>query len=194
VAISFGLHAAFLMAVKAGPSHEDGIQASATGVEVRLMPSGARVQSDVEAVPAEWQPLERIPTRTRVNRPYPAMIEFHPVDLPPRAFDEKHYLPLVMVTRPPAPIRPVAVPYPQGAGMEGRVTARLTLFIDEDGSVARVVVANADLPEAFARAATDAFAPAKFRPGQLENAPVKVRMVVDVEFEDRGEMRAKRRG
>jgi len=48
------------------------------------------------------------------------------------------------------------------------------------------------LPDAFVQAAKDAFEPAKFRPGLIDDTAVKVRMVVDVEFEDRGEKRPKR--
>ena len=135
------------------------------------------------------QPLAKRNVR---SQQYPAMLEFRPVDIPPRAFDETLYVSLATLTRPPSPIQPIAVPYPEGTAMTGRVTARLTLFIDEDGNVAQVVVGSAELPDAFVQAAKDAFEPAKFRPGQIDGAPVKVRMVVDVEFEDRGEKRAKR--
>ena len=123
---------------------------------------------------------------------YPAMLEFRPVDLPPRPFDEHAYAVLGAVTRPPSPIQPVAVPYPENTPVRGTVTARLTLFIDEHGNVARVIVARSELPDAFVQAARDAFEPAKFRPGEVDGTPVKVRMVIDVEFEDRGERRPKR--
>ena len=120
------------------------------------------------------------------------MLEFRPVDIPPRAFDERPYLPLSKLTQPPTPMRPVAVPYPEGTAVKGTVTARLTLFIDEQGNVARLIMDNTELPDAFVEAAKNAFEPAKFRPGRVDGDPVKAKMVIDVEFEDRGESRPKR--
>jgi hypothetical protein len=151
------------------------------------------VKPDPTALESAWQPLQPMAQRTlRTSRPYPSMLEFRPVDIPPRAFDERPYLPLSKLTQPPTPIRPVAVPYPEGMAVNGTVTARLTLFIDEQGNVARVIVGSTELPDAFVQSARDAFEPAKFLPGKIDGEPVKAKMVIDVEFEDRGERRPKR--
>ena len=196
VAISIGLHAAFLFGSRMGDFHTAASEEPAgSSVEVRLsniqtVEDGAREQtSEVEA---QWRPLRPIANRKLTVQQYPALLEFRPLDIRPRTFNETAYRPLAAVTLPPAPIQPVAVAYPEGTAVRGTVTARVTLFIDEEGNVAKVSVAAGELPDAFAQAAKDAFEPAKFRPGQVDGAPVKVRMVVDVEFEDRGERRAKR--
>ena len=196
VAISIGLHAAFLFGSRTGDYRAAASNAPAGGsVDVRLtdmQTAEPPAREQMATVESQWRSLQPLANRNVRPRQYPAMLEFRPVEIPPRAFDEKAYRPLAAVMQPPTPIRPVAVPYPEGTAVGGTVTARLTLFIDEDGNVARVSVGGAELPAAFAQAAKDAFEPAKFRPGQIDGAPVKVRMVVDVEFEDRGEKRAKR--
>jgi len=194
IAISIGLHAAFLLVARVGSFNEafSNVPAS-SGVHVRLIAAEPIVAAPVASSDPALQPLKPIPQRVaRSARPYPSMLEFRPVDIPPRAFDESPYLPLGKLTRAPSPIRPVAVPYPEGTAITGNVVARLTLFIDEEGNVARVVVGSTELPDAFVQAAKDAFEPAKFRPGLIDDTAVKVRMVVDVEFEDRGEKRPKR--
>jgi hypothetical protein len=198
VAVSIGLHAAFLLGSRMGEFQTAASNAPATvGVEVRLKAAAAQapdttVSDRSASAESQWRPLQPMPKRSVNTHQFPAMLEFRPVDLPPRAFDEKPYAALAALTRVPSPVRPVAVPYPEGTPVTGTVTARLTLFIDEAGNVARVVVGNAELPDAFVQAAKDAFEPAKFRPGEIDGTPVKVRMVVDVEFEDRGERRPKR--
>ena len=141
---------------------------------------------------SQWRALPPIAPRSVRSRQYPAMLEFRPVDLPPRAFDEQAYRALSAVTLAPTPIRPVAVPYPEGIAVAGTVTTRLTLFIDEDGNVAKLIAGDSQVPDTFVQAAKDAFEPAKFRPGTLNGESVKAKMVIDVEFEDHGEKRPKR--
>ena len=165
------------------------------GVEVRLTnvdPTEPPARERMATVETQWRSLDPIAQPNIRARRYPAMLEFRPVDLPPRAFDEKAYRALSSVTLAPTPISPVAVPYPEGMAIGGAVTARLTLYIDEDGNVAKLIAGDAQVPDAFVQAAKDAFAPAKFRPAEIDGTPVKVRMVIDVEFEDRGEKRARR--
>ena len=164
------------------------------GVEVRLTnvdPTEPPARERMATVETQWRSLDPIAQPNIRARRYPAMLEFRPVDLPPRAFDEKAYRALSSVTLAPTPISPVAVPYPEGMAIGGAVTARLTLYIDEDGNVAKLIAGDAQVPDAFVQAAKDAFAPAKFRPAEIDGTPVKVRMVIDVEFEDRGEKRAR---
>jgi hypothetical protein len=194
VGISIGLHAAFLLVARVGNFSEASSSAPASsGVQARLTVAEPLVPAPVVSHEPALQPLKPIPQRAaRSSRSYPSMLEFRPVDIPPRAFDESPYLPVGKLTRAPSPIVPVNVPYPEGTAVTGTVVARLTLFIDEDGHVVRVVIGSGELPDAFVQAAKDAFEAARFRPGQIDGTPVKVRMVVDVEFEDRGERRPKR--
>lgn len=193
IAVSIGLHAAFLLVARVGSFNEGFSDTPASGgVEVRLRAAEPIVLALVASSESAWQPMQPIKRTLRTSQPYPSMLEFRPVDIPRRGFDESLFLPLAKLTLPPAPLATLAVSYPEGTGVTGTVTARLTLFIDEDGNVARVVVGSAELPDAFVQAAKDAFEPAKFRPGQIDGTPVKVRMVVDVEFQDRGEKRPKR--
>jgi len=196
VVISIGLHAAFLFGSRIGEFQAAGSnERRTTDVIVSLVDakrSIAPVADSSESVEPQPQRLEPMPKHSARAPRYPALLEFHPVELPPRPFDEKSYAALASLTREPEPVRPVVVPYPEGTPVTGTVSARLTLFIDEAGDVARVVVANVELPDAFVQAAKDAFETAKFRPGEIGGKPTKVRMVVDVEFEDRGERRPKR--
>jgi hypothetical protein len=196
VALSVALHAAFLFGSRT--SDFRGAPASAPaggGVEVRLTnveSTEPPARERIAIVESEWRSLDPIAQRSVRARQYPAMLEFHPVDLPPRAFDEKAYRALSAVTGAPTPVRPVEVPYPEGVAVAGTVTARLTLFIDEDGNVAKLIAGETQVPDAFVQAAKDAFEPAKFRPAEVDGTPVKVRMVIDVEFEDQAAKRARR--
>jgi hypothetical protein len=196
VALSVGLHAVFLLGSRTSDFRAAPASAPAgDGVEVRLMSVESTEPASRERMAVEesqWRALPPIAPRSVRSRQYPAMLEFRPVDLPPRAFDEQAYRALSAVTLAPTPIRPVAVPYPEGIAVAGTVTTRLTLFIDEDGNVAKLIAGDSQVPDAFVQAAKDAFEPAKFRPAEIDGTPVKVRMVIDVEFEDRGEKRARR--
>ena len=193
VAVSIGLHVALLFVAREARFDEASSTFNSAGVQARLVDQAPAAPTAVPPLESTWQPMQPIAQRTLdTRRSYPSMLEFRPVDIPPRAFDERPYLPLSKLTQPPSPIRPVAVPYPEGTAVKGTVTTRLTLFIDEQGNVARVVVGSTELPDAFVQAAKEAFEPAKFRPGRIDGDPVKAKMVIDVEFEDRGERRPKR--
>jgi hypothetical protein len=195
-ALSVALHAAFLFGSRMSDFRAAPASAPAgSGVEVRLTnveSTEPPARERMAAVESQWRSLDPIAQRSVRARQYPAMLEFRPVDLPPRAFDEKAYRALSAVTVAPTPVRPVAVPYPEGVAVAGTVTARLTLFIDEDGNVARLIAGETQVPDAFVQAAKDAFEPAKFRPAEVDGTPVKVRMVIDVEFEDQAAKRARR--
>jgi hypothetical protein len=193
IAISIGLHAAFLLVARVGSFDEafSNVPAS-SGVHVRLIAAEPIGRSTGRVVGARVAAFEADPPTRRAQRP-PVSVDAR---ISPRRYSaarvrRESYLPLGKLTRAPSPIRPVAVPYPEGTAITGNVVARLTLFIDEEGNVARVVVGSTELPDAFVQAAKDAFEPAKFRPGLIDDTAVKVRMVVDVEFEDRGEKRPK---
>jgi len=85
----------------------------------------------------------------------------------------------------PTPIKGIFVPYPDAARRNGRMSARLVLLIDEDGTVVKVTSNDPQLPAIFAESAISAFAHARFHPGRIADTAVKTRLVVDVEFEER---------
>jgi len=62
-------------------------------------------------------------------------------------------------------------------------TVILRLFINEDGGIDRVAAEQSVLPEAHAQRLIDAFAHARFLPGQLEGKPVKSQMRIEVRLE-----------
>ena len=195
IAVSIALHGVLLLAVRVnGFTAHAGPFSDSPSVKVRLAtPPDSSAVSPPVAIESTWSrlvPLDRSLARKPV---YPAMLEFT-ARVPVQEFDEGSYRSPANLTRPPTPLRFVTVSYPEDQSVAGRVTARLTLFIDESGNVVRVVVHSHDLPAAFIDAAKRSFEPAKFHPGMVDDRPVKARMTVDVEFEDRGMAPATGRG
>ena len=113
------------------------------------------------------------------------MLDFMPVDPVASEIDENDYLPISRVTLRPVPVTPIAVPYPPGAHGGASTDAKVLLFIDEDGSVAKVALAKDQAATPFAMSAKATFERVRYRPAQLDGKPVKVRVVVAVTFEDR---------
>ncbi|WP_194722880.1 energy transducer TonB [Noviherbaspirillum malthae] len=62
-------------------------------------------------------------------------------------------------------------------------TVILRLFINEDGGIDRVAAEQSVLPEAHAQRLIEAFARARFLPGQLDGKPVKSQMRIEVRLE-----------
>lgn len=94
--------------------------------------------------------------------------------------------------RGPQALGIVQIAYPPGAE-PGRVhTGRLTLFIDETGTVRKVAVVDAPgaspdaaLPPPFVEAAREAFLQAHFAPGERQGMAVKSRIDIEVSFDGR---------
>jgi TonB family protein len=111
----------------------------------------------------------------------------------PQAAGTDTYLSRDAVDLGPQPVGLIQIPYPEGvqpatesALQAGQVhTGRLTLYIDENGSVRRVQVHGDELPAPFQEAARNAFLQARFVPGQRMGQPVKVRIDIEVSFDDR---------
>jgi len=102
------------------------------------------------------------------------------------------YLSRDAVDQGPQPVSLIQIPYPEGVqavasnGTTGQVhTGRLTLYIDENGAVRRVQVNSTELPTPFQEAARNAFLQARFVPGQRQGQAVKVRIDIEVSFDDR---------
>ena len=115
------------------------------------------------------------------------MLPFLPALTSP--FDEQAYVPASRLTQEPTPIDEIQVPYPRGVHHLRVLRAALTLFIDEQGHVENVRIDNPALPEAYERAAIEAFTAAKFHPGLDGDRPVKSWLRVRVAFDsgDSGE-------
>lgn len=101
------------------------------------------------------------------------------------------YLNRSMVDAGPQPLGLIQVPYPEGetpspaAGHENTgIVGRLTLYIDEHGAVRRVQVHGGELPPPFEAAARNAFLQARFTPAQKQGQAVKVRIDIEVRFDD----------
>ncbi len=79
----------------------------------------------------------------------------------------------------PQPLMPVEPRYPgDAAGRVGRVV--LDLFIDQDGRVDKVVLVSGERP--FDESAMWAFGQARYSPGVRNGAPVKSRMLIEIDY------------
>lgn len=63
-------------------------------------------------------------------------------------------------------------------------SAVLRLLINENGDIDRVEIDETFLPEYAERLVTDAFSKIKFRPGKIDDVPVKSQLRIVVELED----------
>ena len=183
IALSMALHASILMSGPRATRQATALPGASNVVEVRLIgiPAADSPRQDVRAE-AEWKPLQPLPEqqmrRTR-------MLDFMPLDSVAAEINESDYLPISRVTLRPVPITPIAVPYPPGARGGASTDAKVVLFIDDDGRVAKVALAKDQVATPFAMSAKATFERVRYRPAQLDGKPVKVRVVVAVTFEDR---------
>jgi TonB family protein len=83
---------------------------------------------------------------------------------------------------PPTAASEISVSYPSDP-RAGLLVAALTLFIDEDGTVAKVRAEAPHAPPDYEKAAIEAFANARFKPGMAGSSAVKTRMVIRVAFD-----------
>jgi TonB family protein len=95
------------------------------------------------------------------------------------------YVPRALLTVPPAPTSQIVLPFPQSFVGAAEYTSVLALFIDETGTVRRVRVDGAALPDPLERAAREAFMQARFRPGQVSGVDVRSLIHVEVTFDSR---------
>jgi len=139
-----------------------------------------------ESVAPSAEPLPKLEAGglapMRGYRGYPKLLKFSPVDLPPRKFDESLYQPLSALTMPPTAASEISVSYPSDP-RGGLLVAALTLFIDEDGTVAKVRAEAPHAPADYEKAAIAAFSNARFKPGMAGASAVKTRMVIRVAFD-----------
>lgn len=186
-AVSVAVHVGMLAAVgtgHAGPGLSQGQRGDSAvqSVQVSIRPAASGSSTD-----SRWDPPALLPEKI-APIPRPAKLLSMPAadPMPVAAFDETAYTPASQLTLRPAAAQYIAVPYPKHAKADGVLKTVLAIFIDEDGTVARVRLHDSRLPEPFARSAIEAFSRATFHPGRAGVTPVKSRMLVEVEF-DAGE-------
>lgn len=98
--------------------------------------------------------------------------------------DTQGYVPRPLLSTAPEPTQDIALPFPLDFAGRGRFAGILTLYIEADGRVSRVVVEGASLPPPLARVAQQAFSGTRFTPGRVERRIVKSRIRVEVVFEN----------
>lgn len=101
---------------------------------------------------------------------------------PPAAVPEPAYLPRGELTVPPRLLGQVDVPFPPDVEGIVDLKVRVTLFIDERGTVQRLRVETPDVHPAFERSIRAAFDKARFSPGELDQVAVRSQVRLEVEF------------
>lgn len=178
-AISLVVHATILFCAGNREGPVGSFLPGFSGLQVVLVNSPERKRLDRPVDPPAQLEASAPPPIGR----YPKLMKFSPLQLPPAAFDESAYRSLSTVTVPPTVAAEVSVTYPSDPQRRELLVAALTLFIDEDGSVAKVRVEEPRAPASYEKAAVDAFSKARFNPGLLGKQAVKTRMVIRVAFE-----------
>lgn len=210
--ISLGLHAAVIALVQVAPPGVMG--SSGPVIEARLVSANAQpdeMQAPVEvpdpptvlapSVLAEAQPVPH-------TAPQPATVQpetmVQPVAPPTGPVPASSPAPAVAIISSvdltyygardvdvlPRTLREVQPDYPAEADrqrMSGKV--RLQVKIEADGRVSDIEVVSADPPGMFDEAAVTAFRAARFVPAEKNGRPVRVRVLIPVEFDWEGRPR-----
>ena len=184
--VSVAVHAAFLLTSPSRGGSRIELDAPFAGGRLDVALFSPMVPIPVpSAIESEWTTLPSLPQYKPQGARRTRLLEFTPVDVASPEIDESAYLPISRVTLRPSPLRPILVPFPTGPEPAASRTAKVVVFIDEDGSVAKVMLAKDQSPSPFALAALKTFEHARYHPALLNQTPVKVRVTVAVEFEDR---------
>lgn len=85
----------------------------------------------------------------------------------------------------PRSLARIQIAYPEGVPDQALQAGRLTLFIDEHGTVKRILVLDQSLPPPFQEAARNAFLQARFAPAERAGRIVRARIDVEVVFDAR---------
>lgn len=100
------------------------------------------------------------------------------------------YLPRGELTVPPRLVGSLDVPFPDDITGVVSLQVRLTLFIDERGTVQRIRVDTPGVHPSFERSIRESFGAAKFTPGELERVAVRSQLRLEVEFHAPGGRRS----
>ena len=183
--VSMAVHVAFLLPSAPRGASRVELEAPFSGTRLNVTLFSPAAPAWAPNAEAEWTPLPSLPQYKPQDAQRTRLLEFTPVDIAASEIDDSAYLPLSRVTLRPSPLAPILVPFPTDAAPAASRTAKVVVFIDEDGSVAKVMLAKDQSPSPFSLAALKAFEQARYHPALLNRTPVKVRMIVAVEFEDR---------
>lgn len=181
---SLAVHAAVALALLAAPPGSPSGQGSGPPRPLQARIAGPALPESAPAHPASpplrearaVPPLEKPAAGDRASPP-PAEDRAQPFGLRPETI---HYLPSELDVRPRLRSRVDPTPPPVAPPDGGYVV--LQLLISETGEVERVVVAVADPEGFFEKAATDAFAGARFSPGQRGGIAVKSQTWIELKF------------
>jgi periplasmic protein TonB len=127
------------------------------------------------SAPAE---IAELPISGR-DRPPPGLAHAS-ADEDPDAFLD--YLPRDRLTVPPTPLTDVQVPFPEQVAGTVNLRVVASLFIDEFGKVRRVRLDSPGVPSAFAHVIIDTFLATRFKPAEIETAPVRSHVRLEIEF------------
>lgn len=149
---------------------------------LHLKPAAASGQP-VAAAPVDPVPEAASPANTAAVAPDPVTANKAALPLPLVVPSDDDYFRRTQLTVPAEPMDLIVIPDPGvdlGAGVK---SVTLTIFINENGRVDRIKFDSGEVPAAMAEAARQAFARARFTPGQINGKHVKARMRVEVSFE-----------
>lgn len=189
-----GALAASLLSRTVGLPGRDGAPPPAhqghSSVQFRLVASPALPPSDDgRHAPSEANPQAPSPDTAQVDTPpAPAPIDAQaPVALNGEDGDEalQGYFGREDLDQGPKALSRVQIAYPPGVPDNELQAGRLTLFIDEHGSVRRILVLDQSLPPPFQEAARNAFLQTRFAPAERAGRIVRSRIDVEVVFDAR---------
>ena len=183
-AVSIGLHASLLFFVSVEIARQSGLSSLVNDLHVQLVTKREAVGSAEAATPSlDLRKLQPIRNELRHYDPAPHLGIPVPMLRQPALFEDAQYIAASRLTVRPKALEEIRVPFPKGTDLDGVAKAMVTLFIDEDGKVARVRVDDSKLPLVFQESATTAFLRGRFAPGLLDDVPVRSYLRIEVFFE-----------
>lgn len=210
--ISLGLHAAVIALVQVAPPGAMG--SGGPVIEARLVSANAQTADPQALVNVSDRPTVLAPSMVAEAQPVPHIAPqpassqpeatAPPIPTPTGSLPASSSAPAVAITSSvdltyygardvdvlPRTLREVQPDYPAEADrqrMSGKV--RLQVKIEADGRVSDIEVVNADPPGVFDEAAVKAFRAARFVPAEKNGRPVRVRVLIPVEFDWEGRPR-----
>jgi len=191
LAAAVAVHAAALVLAQlqllqpAAGTPDGGARSWTTRIIVPAEPLPAGVPDAPPLAAAQANPAEEAPQRPAAQQggappqPPATTTELRGGD---KGVDLDGYLPRRMLTRAPAPLTSVDVPFPRGISGYVDLKVIVALFIDEHGGVKHVRLDTEGVPEEFIEAIRRTFMGARFTPGEVTGSPVRSMVRVQVVF------------
>lgn len=193
--LGHGAVLAWFATVGPQPAPQGALRATPVAFLVRPVQWSAPTQPDIEPPAAAQATLGAPPAPEPAQRAVPpqpvqaAAVSATP-ETPGAPAAEAPYLPRGELTVPPRPLGVVDVPFPEDVPGVVDLKVRITLFIDERGSVQRIRLDGPEVHPSFERTIRETFAAAKFSPGERDQVAVRSQIRVEVEFQARGGRRS----